>query len=447
MTIFIGYQTALRYLRAIEGIGPLKLTRARPGMSWSTARKEIEQASDELAAFRRLIADGRSSEGLARPGGRGPIDGRQIINSQPGTPKHFDCLSPTGNCSRPVGNRSPFDRSSFEGCDPSASLGFKQRGILQADHPLRESGSQDGYASIAGHSAHAGFASLSSQSYLQGGDSLALPCATPTCDRLHLVVGSAGARVDLPEFESHVWVPPKGKASFLLVGSRLAISSPEACFVQLSRSADAVALVKLGYELCGKYRIDTAAAVGFCSAAPLTSVNSIKRFASAMGLGKTSKALKALDCVRDDSASPMETCLALLLGLPTFKGGYGLGIPVLNAQVEAPRGVAANANHRQYHCDLYWPKYRVGLEYNSSAFHLNERAMNWDSSRMNDFEAFGITGFTATREQVSNPRATDRLAFDIARAMGKRLRSKYADIEQRRMKLRKQLFSKDAWTQ
>ena len=73
--------------------------------------------------------------------------------------------------------------------------------------------------------------------------------------------------------------------------------------------------------------------------------------------------------------------------------------------------------------------------------------MNRDSSRMNDFEAFGIIGFTATREQVSNPRATDRLAFDLARAMGKRLRSKYADIGERRRNLRKQLFSKDAWTQ
>ena len=362
MTIFIGYQTALRYLRSVEDIGSLKPTKARPGTSWSIARKEIHQASAELAAFRRLIADGCPPESSARPDCRESIGERQIIGS-------------------------PSD------------------------------------------------------------DSTALSCPGSTHDRLHFVLGSAGARICLPEFESHVWAPPKGRASFLRVGDYLAVSSPEACFAQLSRSADAITLAKLGYELCGKYRIDNASAVGFRTGPPLTTVDSIKRFARAMGLGETSKALMALDYVRDDSASPMETCLALLLGLPTCKGGYGLGIPVLNARIEAPRGVAANANHRQYHCDLYWPRYRVGLEYNSSAFHLNERAMNRDSSRMNDFEAFGIIGFTATREQVSNPRATDRLAFDLARAMGKRLRSKYADIGERRRNLRKQLFSKDVWTQ
>lgn len=81
MTIFIGYQTALRYLRSVEDIGSLKPTKARPGTSWSIARKEIHQASAELAAFRRLIADGCPPESSARPDCRESIGERQIIGS------------------------------------------------------------------------------------------------------------------------------------------------------------------------------------------------------------------------------------------------------------------------------------------------------------------------------------------------------------------------------
>ncbi len=204
-------------------------------------------------------------------------------------------------------------------------------------------------------------------------------------------------------------------------------------------------MAKLAFELCGNYRIDPTSPVGFRSSEPLTSVNDIKKYLRANGLKGYSSAIKAINIACDNSASPMETCLALLLGLPTSKGGYGLGLPVLNAVVTAPQGLLSKTNFHRYHCDLYWPENKVALEYNSSAFHLNEEALNRDSSRMNDLKSFGISGFTATRPQISDPKATDQLAFELAKAMHKRIRSKYRDIDERRMRLRRKLFSRDPW--
>ena len=109
------------------------------------------------------------------------------------------------------------------------------------------------------------------------------------------------------------------------------------------------------------------------------------------------KAKTAIRYVCDGSASPMETCLALLLGLPARYGGYGLGMPEMNAKVLIPARLGKRTTYRKYHCDLYWSEQNVAI------------------------------------------------AHSAASLMGKRIRIAYVDIDERRMSLRKQLFSKDPW--
>lgn len=150
-------------------------------------------------------------------------------------------------------------------------------------------------------------------------------------------------------------------------------------------------------------------------------------------------------CLRRDSASPMETCLALLLGLPGPLWRLRLGMPEMNAKVLIPARLGKRTTYRKYHCDLYWSEQNVAIEYNSREFHVNELAVERDASRINNLKAAGIEALAVTRAHVADNVKFDAIAHSAASLMGKRIRIAYVDIDERRMSLRKQLFSKDPW--
>ena len=247
------------------------------------------------------------------------------------------------------------------------------------------------------------------------------------------------------QFHNNIWKLPDRTSCFLLFENGIYLSNPEFCFVQLARSCSVIDLIKLGFELCGVYRMDSSSPIGFQSAQPLSSPEAISRFIDKMSGKAPRKAKTAVRYVRSGSASPMETCLALLLGLPASYGGYGLGMPEMNAKVLIPAKYGKRATYREYHCDLYWSEQNVAIEYNSREFHVNELAVERDASRINNLKAAGIEALAVTRAHVADNVKFDAIAHSAASLMGKRIRVAYADIDERRTGLRKQLFSKDPW--
>lgn len=261
---------------------------------------------------------------------------------------------------------------------------------------------------------------------------------------LDLMVADRSSRSNSKRVQCHVWTIPSHGTWHFELGNSCALSAPEACFFQLARTLDDIALMKVGFELCGSYSLDERSRVGFRTRPPLTDVASLRRFADKMGSAKgVERARRCLQYVRDNSASPMETCLALIFGLPNRLGGYGLGVPELNVPVSAPAHARKKVGYSNYHCDLLWQQHRVAVEYNSRAFHLEEQAAARDSARMNDLALFNLTVFTMTRLQIADRGETERLVRLIAGSMGKRLVCERADIDQRRSALRKALFAKD----
>ena len=261
---------------------------------------------------------------------------------------------------------------------------------------------------------------------------------------LDLVVSDVASRSSARQVCCHVWNPPARSGHRFDLGDGLALSAPEACYLQLARTLDEVTLMKIGFELCGLYVLDEGSPVGFRKRKPLTNVRALRAFADKMGSAKGARrARSCLRYVRDNSASPMETCLALLLGLPVARGGYGLGVPELNVKVSAPQSARSKVGFDRYHCDLFWADRRIALEYNSKEFHLEEQAVARDSARMNDLALFDVTAFTATRLQIGSVEETDRLARLIAGCMGRRTDRELADAAYRRHALRKALFAKD----
>lgn len=312
--------------------------------------------------------------------------------------------------------------------------------------------------------------SLSAISELKRTESRPRPGAAPSADELRAALGIVGieakrlpcgkgsyllAPIDLVVADgksrrarsfihSHVWQSPEKALSFLKLEDDLYVSGPEACFVQMGKFFDVVQLAQIGFELCGSYSRSKKENIGFFARKPLTSRKRIAAYLKKLPPGSgVDKAAKALEFVRDCSASPMETCLALLLGLPVKMGGYGLGVPALNVEVKAPSGIRSKATWHTYHCDLFWEESKVAIEYNSTLFHSGEEAIFHDSERMNDLVSFGYNVLTVTRPQIANPDRMDVVAEIVAKMMGHRIRPRLTDWQVRKMQLRRTLFDPD----
>lgn len=242
----------------------------------------------------------------------------------------------------------------------------------------------------------------------------------------------------------HVWQTPENCASFLKVNEDLFVSTPEACFVQMTKYLSPVGMAQLGFELCGTYSLNRHTPLGFFKRPALTTRRRLASYLEKLPQHTGfDRAKKALEYVRDNSASPMETCLALLLGLPTSTGGYGLGMPEMNVEVKAPSGNRTSASWRTYHCDLYWRKSKVAVEYNSTLYHTGEDAILRDSERQNDMTAFGINALVVTRPQIASLTRMDVAAEIVAKMMGERFRIRCSDWQVRKMQLRRTLFDPD----
>lgn len=260
-----------------------------------------------------------------------------------------------------------------------------------------------------------------------------------------LVAPDAYSRCRSKELSSRVFSLPANQRCFLDLGSGFFIASPELCFAQLAKEASPIELMKLGFELCGTYSLDPSKSHGFHNREALTTSESIAKTLESLPGSCPKRARYAARFLQDGSASPMETCLALMLGLPASLGGYGLGLPHMNTKVNIAEGQAQRTNYRRYHCDLYWPEQRVALEYNSREFHLNEKAAERDASRVNDLLGSGIKTVAITRGHIADPAKIDVVAKSLAALMGKRVRTTYTDMNERHARLRKQLFAKDPW--
>ncbi len=117
----------------------------------------------------------------------------------------------------------------------------------------------------------------------------------------------------------------------------------------------------------------------------------------------------------------METKLTMFLCLKRTMGGYGLPFPKLNFPIE-PTSAARKAAHKQcYVLDLYWPKRKIDVEYDSDSYHASSEGIASDAQRRNALQLMGVTVITVTRGQLYNAASFDRTARIIATSIGVRL--------------------------
>lgn len=256
---------------------------------------------------------------------------------------------------------------------------------------------------------------------------------------LQVLVGTSAARTTTARVHSFACTElPEG--SVVDAGEGFLVSTPEFCFLQMARRYSVGRLIQLGFELCGTYAVveDGPARQ---RKAPLTSVAKLKAFLeAAKNVHGREKALRAVRYVLDGSASPMESVLVMLLCLPYKLGGYGLDRPQLNFRVDVPVGKRKLADRSYCKADLCWPGKSICVEYDSDLYHRDLERQESDARRRSTLAALDFLVITVTPGQVMDSGAFNRLAHQLAKLTGKRLRYVDPGFTHTHLELRAELF-------
>ena len=263
---------------------------------------------------------------------------------------------------------------------------------------------------------------------------------------IHVMIGSRDARRDHNMIKQHLYSNEIPIGCFMNVGGDLMISSPEFCFLQMANQLSLPSLMELGYEFCGVYSLpntdeSSIPERGFFNRMPVTNVKKLSAFLYNMsGFAGHKKAMRALRYIRDKSASPMETKLAMFLTLPYKLGGYGFSLFELNKRIVLSKSARKHFNKEYYICDMFWPEKRIAVEYDSDQQHTGSDRIASDSIRRNALESLGIKVVIVTKKQLYSSVEMEIVARVIAKHANKRLFHTKNNFADERRELRKQLL-------
>ena len=183
----------------------------------------------------------------------------------------------------------------------------------------------------------------------------------------------------------------------------IALSSPEFCFLQMARSFAWFDLIALGFELCGDYALAPDAPRGFLPRSPISTPEGFAAFAaSAHNFTGAKAARKAARQILQGSRSPKETKVCMLAHLPRLQGGMGCKAPLLGQEIEAPDPAARILGTRTFKPDLYWPEYRMAVEYSNRAWPSAQERLNYDKLVRNAYRMLGITAISLGKDDLSD---------------------------------------------
>lgn len=239
-----------------------------------------------------------------------------------------------------------------------------------------------------------------------------------------LVSSSAGSsRTRL--CEAHCLTAELPPNALLRLSDDAATAGPELLALQMASLATPLELTMLVFELCGLYAPSPGSEVGLLQRArPLTTLDDLSAFASRVPHIPGVRSLKrACDLAFELSASPMESRLACRVAWPRAKGGYGVPILAMNADLEVRR-ISRNMRKAQVRRPDILLSLPVGadaglcLDYNGSV-HESERRAKADLERLNELLSFGMRPFTIDHGQYESTAYMDGLVDgSIRRGLG-----------------------------
>lgn len=256
-----------------------------------------------------------------------------------------------------------------------------------------------------------------------------------------LVPTDAGSRT-ISNVVTHVSSFDYGELSFVRVGDGVYVSSPELCFMQVALSLGFQPAVKAGYMLCGMFYEEysgasegASAPAGLGRRRPITTTRDLWRYvAQNAGLRGVSKAKEVLPHVVDGSASPRESDLAMRLMLPGSRGGFGLEGARLNWRIDYSAYARSLARSPYCVADMCWPKEKLVVEYDSD-LHLTSEYIAHDAIKRSALEEDGYKVIGVTKLQLDDIGEMHKVARQVAKRLGKRLRTQSVKFEERQRAL------------
>ena len=98
------------------------------------------------------------------------------------------------------------------------------------------------------------------------------------------------------------------------------------------------------------------------------------------------------------------------------------------------------ADRKHCVCDLCWPESKLAAEYDSELHHVDPERRESDARRRSTLITLGFTVVTVSKGQVMDSGAFNRLAHQLAKRLGKRLRYVDPGFTRAHLELRAELF-------
>lgn len=218
---------------------------------------------------------------------------------------------------------------------------------------------------------------------------------------LHLLVPGNSGRRQTPAVQVHQLFPELPKGSFRTLAGAVRVASPELTFLLMAQCRDIQELAVIGCYLCGGFSI-SAEGSGYTGARdPITTPEEIAAFLALMpGAHGIKSARRALQYVVPNTASPIETLLALTSSLPPMLGGRTMPQVAANQRILVPERLQSLMSANELYGDLYYESVKGDIEYDSYDFHTGRYRLDHTSTRRNVIEAAGIKVVSATWEQI-----------------------------------------------
>lgn len=219
--------------------------------------------------------------------------------------------------------------------------------------------------------------------------------------------------------------PPRA----IIVKNEVAVASPELVFLQLADQLSLHQLILLGLQICSH-------PPGKASEA-LSNKRKLRNFVTNFErhTGRP-KALRALKYVENGSASIMESLVYMILCLPNFMGGYGLGKAVFNHEIKLKTDLAKRLSQKSCFIDLYFKKGSFGVEYDSFEWHNSPSGLGKDALRAGILQRQGVEIFSLSTIQLYDEDACKDFALNLAESMGIRIRFRAEEFAPMHKKLR-----------
>ena len=245
-------------------------------------------------------------------------------------------------------------------------------------------------------------------------------------DKMHLLVSSPSARrrSKVAEFHCCRAIDALPKGSFYQIGAGIYASSPELCFVQLASELSPLELMRAGTDLCSRYLFSPYDRMETVECEPVTTRKRLGQFIETMpkwtpGL---KRARRAIRWVLENSRSPRETSLAMVMNLPSRLGGFQIPGVELNCRISPDETAGLLARRSYFEADVLLREHKRILEYESDLYHGGSQQGSHDYEKIASLQTMGYVVTPITTWQMDSFEALEALLLSVMGSMGMRNR-------------------------